>query len=187
MKDETKTVSKKLKLELKPNLRAAIVSSILSSFMITIPVGFSLSLVINMLVMGAFYSKTRLNAFPPVTLIVAIIAVLLIIIILFQIMNIRSRKYLFYEEEAEFYEGFLNTIHKTVPYSRITDAVLTRSVWDRLFGTGTIYLVTAGMGGLVTSGWGRMGMAGGGFAMTYIENSEEVYKKLKADIIRISK
>ncbi len=95
----------------------------------------------------------------------------------FRIMNLKARQYLFYKDKAEFYEGFFNIVQRTVQYNKVTDCVLTRTVWDRIFGTGTIRLVTAGH--IATPAHGGYGM-GGGIGLQYLENSEEVYQKVQA-------
>ncbi len=101
--------------------------------------------------------------------------ILLIIIVFFTFMNLRARRYLFYKDKAEFYEGFLNIVQRTVAYTKVTDCILTKSVWDRIFGTGTIQLVTAGH----TAGNYRRGMLGGGVMMQYIKNPDETYTKVQ--------
>ena len=84
-------------------------------------------------------------------------------------MNLRARRYLFFKNKAEFYEGFLNIVQRTVSYQKVTDCVLTKSVWDRMFGTGTIRLVTAG----------HEGRVGGGIAIQFVENPNQVYKEVQ--------
>ena len=103
--------------------------------------------------------------------------VFIALIFFFRYMNLKSRKYLFYNKEAVFYEGFLNIVQRTIPYEKVTDYILHKSVWDRMFGTGTIRLVTAGhLGGYGTH------TVGGGVSIQYIENPDEVYNKLKSII-----
>ena len=92
---------------------------------------------------------------------------------LFGFLNLKARKYVFYKDKAEFYEGFLNIIKRTVRYEKVTDSVLVKTVWDRLFGTGTIRLVTAGHEMI-----GRTSV-GGGIVIQYIDNPDEVYSKLE--------
>ena len=79
-------------------------------------------------------------------------------------MNIRSRKYIFYQERVEFYEGFLNLRQKTINYRKVTDCLLTKNIWDRLLKAGTIQFMTAGHE--ITSG----GKAAGGIRVQYIKN-----------------
>ncbi|MBI2102223.1 PH domain-containing protein [Candidatus Woesearchaeota archaeon] len=91
----------------------------------------------------------------------------------FRLMNLKARRYLFYKTKAEFYEGFLNIVQRTVSYQKVTDCVLTKSVWDRMFGTGTIRLVTAGH-----EGSGRY-TVGGGIAIQFVENPNQVYGEVQ--------
>jgi uncharacterized membrane protein YdbT with pleckstrin-like domain len=121
--------------------------------------------------------KAGISFFPSIATIAVVSAIILIIITFFRLMNIRARKYLFYDKEATFYEGFLSIMERTVPYEKITDFVFYRSVWDRLAGTGTIRLVTAG------HGYGASGRGfGGGTMMQYLPDAEENYRRLEAII-----
>src|SRR5258708_204609 len=43
-------------------------------------------------------------------------------------LNLKQRKYTFYKGRAEFYEGFFNINQKSVPYQRVTDIDLRRSI-----------------------------------------------------------
>ena len=103
---------------------------------------------------------------------------LFIIVVFFRVMNLKNREYVFYKQKAEFYEGFLNIMKRNVLYTRITDCVLTKSVWDRMFKTGTIRLVTAGhVDGVSQAGpFGGGMMVGGGISIQYIEKPDEVYE-----------
>lgn len=81
-------------------------------------------------------------------------------------MNLKARRYVFFKEKAEFYEGFLNIIFHSVEYRKITDCILTKTVWDRMFGTGTISLLTAGH--LL-----------GGITMQFVEHPDEIYTQIQ--------
>jgi len=61
--------------------------------------------------------------------------------------NLRTQEYHFYDDHVEIHTGFLNVTRENVPYSRITDVGLSESVWQRLFGVGTITVNTAGSDG----------------------------------------
>ena len=105
-------------------------------------------------------------------------SILFVIVVFFRFMNLKNREYIFYKQRAEFYEGFLNIVKRNVLYTRITDCVLTKSVWDRMFKTGTIRLVTAGhvdVGGQAGF-FGSSMMMGGGISIQYIEKPDEVYE-----------
>src|SRR3989344_5813122 len=147
-------------LTLMPNIPVAVIP--------TIFFGIIVSFFIGMIVFSL--SKSGLTAF-----IVGL--VLFFIMIFFRFMNLQARKYAFYQEKAEFYEGFLNIVQRTVNYNKVTDCILNKSVWDRLFGTGTIQLVTAGH----TGGYGYHGRGsfGGGVVMQYIKNPDETYMKVQ--------
>ena len=102
-----------------------------------------------------------------------IIAIVTGVFVFFRMMNLKVRRYLFYKNKAEFYEGFLNIVQRTVSYQKVTDCVMTKSVWDRMFGTGTIRLVTAGH-----EGSGRY-TVGGGIVIQFVENPNQVYKEVQ--------
>ena len=81
-------------------------------------------------------------------------------------MNLRAREYRFFRDRVEFYEGFLNITRKLVRYERVTDITYTRSVWERLWGTGTIRINTAG------SPYKEINIS-------YVRNSEKVYNDVQ--------
>jgi len=63
----------------------------------------------------------------------------------------------------EYREGFLNITQSNVSYNRITDLSLRQSVTQRLFGTGTILVNTAGSDARE-------------LRISYIDNSEQELK-----------
>ena len=144
------------KLSLKPNVSVAIIPIILRSLIS----GFIFVAVIGSLIFKKSISGMLLSG----------VFVFLIMVFL-SYMNLRARKYLFYTDKAVFYEGFLNVVQRTVSYDRVTDIVMIRTVWDRLFGTGTIRLVTAGE-------FGRH--MGAGLTLSYVENPRALHDKLES-------
>lgn len=81
-------------------------------------------------------------------------------------MNLRARLYRFFSDRAEFYEGFLNINQRVVRYDRITDITHNRSVWERIWGTGSVHLNTAGSNMKEVK-------------ISYIRDSENVYRKVQ--------
>jgi len=148
---------------LKPKLSVAIIPTLLGGFVISI----LLSLYISIIIAG----MAGLSA--GIATAIVIIVVVTGGIVFFRLMNLKARRYLFFKNKAEFYEGFLNIVQRTVSYQKVTDCVLTKSVWDRMFGTGTIRLVTAGH-----EGTGRYAV-GGGIAIQFVENPNQVYKEVQ--------
>lgn len=59
-------------------------------------------------------------------------------------MNLRSREYRFFDDAVETYEGWLNLKNDNVSYDMVTDISFDRPVIQRIFGTGTVRLNTAG-------------------------------------------
>jgi len=148
---------------LKPKLSVAIIPTII----LGIIVGIFLSFYITPLIFLTAGVGTGL------AVALAIIAIVTGLFLFFRMMNLRARRYLFYKTKAEFYEGFLNIVQRTVAYQKVTDCIMTKSVWDRMFGTGTIRLVTAGHENM-----GRY-TVGGGIAIQYIENPNQVYQEVQ--------
>src|SRR3989338_6545460 len=110
------------------------------------------------------------------TAIAFFVAILVFVIfVFFRYMNLKSRKYIFYQDKAEFYEGFLNIVQRTVQYEKVTDCILTKSVWDRIFKTGTIQLVTAGTAPI----YAKALAMGGGVILQYISNPDDAYQKVQ--------
>lgn len=151
------TVSTEPLFMLKPQLAVAIIPTIFASLFVAFFIG---------IWVGAGFRS----------LLGGIIAgiVIVFIIVFFRIMNLAATKYVFFKERAEFYEGFLNIIHQTVRYEKITDCVMIKTVWDRLFGTGTIRLVTAGHDMAA-----RGTMFGGGLVMRYMTNPDHMYREIQ--------
>ncbi|MBS3170031.1 PH domain-containing protein [Candidatus Woesearchaeota archaeon] len=148
---------------LKPQLSVAIIPTILFGILISIFVSiYAVPTVVYTMGIGS-------AVFAGILIFVVIIG----LTVFFRLMNLRARRYLFFKNKAEFYEGFLNIIQHTVSYQKVTDCVLTKSVWDRMFGTGTIRLVTAGH-----ESRGRYSV-GGGIAIQFVENPNQVYKELQ--------
>ena len=133
---------------LTPNMSVAMIPIIVSSLITSIILGIVLGILINPFV--------------------GIITGFLLFLgkIFFRYMNLKDRKYLFFKEKIEFYDGFLNIVQKTVQYQKITDCILIKTVWDRMFGTGTISLLTAGH-------------AFGGITLQFIEHPNQVYQQIQ--------
>ena len=57
---------------------------------------------------------------------------------------IRNLKYIILEGRITVYKGILTKVEKNIPYRAVTDFILERSLFDRLFGIGTVKVQTAG-------------------------------------------
>lgn len=80
--------------------------------------------------------------------------------------NLNSREYRFYRDEVEVYEGFLTINRNSTSYNRVTDISYSQPVTQRIFGTGTVKLNTAG------SGYHEI-------KISYVDNPEQEYQTLK--------
>ncbi len=85
---------------------------------------------------------------------------------IFKLLKIRSRVYSIYEDRIEWYEGFITLNKRTVYLNRITDIGSRRGILDRIFGTGTIGISTAGSHGPEV-------------LMQYMRNMDSVYDRLR--------
>jgi hypothetical protein len=99
--------------------------------------------------------------------------------IFLRLMNLNATRYVFFASKAEFYEGFLAISQRNVRYEKITDYVLHKSIWDRMFGTGTIKLVTAGHEGAPMYYGGYAAAMGGGLVLRFVEQPDEVFAKIE--------
>ncbi len=80
--------------------------------------------------------------------------------------NLNSREYRFYNNEVEVYEGFINITQNNTSYDRVTDISYSQPITQRIFGTGTVKLNTAG------SGYHEI-------KISYVDNPQQEYKTLK--------
>jgi len=60
--------------------------------------------------------------------------------------DIKSREYIFFRDRIEFYKGFWTKERVIVRYERVTDLYMRKSAWQRIWGTGTIFIRTAQSG-----------------------------------------
>ncbi len=142
-------------------LKPRIVAGVLPKFIYTIiVVGFITYYILGTLLMGVFIGLGLILIFPIVIILASLVSVFL------SYMNLRAREYRFFSDKAEFYEGFLNINRKVVRYERITDITFRKSVWERIWGTGTILLSTAGA-------------ALHELKISYIRNPEKTYQDIQ--------
>lgn len=114
----------------------------------------------------------------PQAIISAIFAVIIVIFLIIRIINLLATEYSFYKDRVEFFEGFVGKIRRSVHYDKITDTVLTQSIFGRIFGTGNFELMTAGSVPYHrTFTFRRQTFAG--ILIEFIPNPEENYKKVQ--------
>ena len=123
-------------LVLRPRIIAGLVPKFLSSMIIFLILG-----------VYAFIDKTMSSIIAKSTFF-SIFFILMILIplitLFFSYMNLRAREYRFFKDRIEFYEGFLNISRRVVRYDRVTDVGLRKSVWERIWSTGSVFVNTAG-------------------------------------------
>lgn len=82
--------------------------------------------------------------------------------------QIKNINYKFYNKKLEYSDSFLNKAEKVVKYKNIREVVFRRTIFERMFGFGSIKLYTSADAGVDN-----------GVIISCLENSEEVYKKVK--------
>ncbi|MBO5141738.1 MAG: PH domain-containing protein [Clostridia bacterium] len=88
--------------------------------------------------------------------------------VLFKKMQIKNMEYAFYRTKILYKDSFLNQTEKEVKYKHIREALLSRTVTDRIFGFGRIILFTNAESGF-----------GNGILIPFVENSQETYNRIK--------
>lgn len=133
-----------------------------------LPASFVISLVVGAIIggmIGAFIFVVVEN----LVVIPASIGVVSVLFIIGAVGNLQTMEYRFFDKELETYEGFLNVSHNNISYDRVTDISFNRSVWQRLFGVGTIKLNTAGGNAQEIS-------------ISYVKQPEMAYEELRGII-----
>ncbi len=163
-----KTLSKKPALLLKPNIANAMIPNVIRSL--------TSSLLVTIFFYG-FFGYLVLIDFLKVTFsfYITIVTILFFLTLVFPVfvfyMNLRNREYRFYNDRVEWYEGWMSISRHVLPYKKITDIVLHKTVWDRLFKTATIMLTSPGHIGSVY--------------IPNINTPERIYEYLQKKILRL--
>jgi len=157
---------------LKPRAVVAIFPALIGNLLIIgLPLVFVVSYLLSTtsIVGQAVFSSTITT----ISFFLFVIFVIILLPPLFSYKNVKSREYRFFGDRIEFYEGFLNIDRKVVRYDRVTNVGFRKTIWDRLFGTGTIFLDTAGS--FISE-----------INIGYITNSERVYEEVQRLVKRHS-
>lgn len=154
-----KKVDNEIRILVKPRFKALyfMLSSIVASVFV------SLFMIFITVIEGEFLAGLLMAL-----IISAIILGASAIALIFRKMQIKNMEYTFYSTKILYKDSFLNQTEKEVKYKHIRECVLTRTVFDRIFGFGRIILFTN-----AESGYGN------GIVIPFVENSSEVYKQIK--------
>ena len=154
-----KRVDNEVRILVKPRFKALyfMLSSIIASVFV------SLFMIFITVIEGEFLAGLLMAL-----IISAIILGASAIALIFRKMQIKNMEYTFYSTKILYKDSFLNQTEKEVKYKHIRECVLTRTVFDRIFGFGRIILFTN-----AESGYGN------GIVIPFVENSSEVYKQIK--------
>jgi|GEM_PF-584593 uncharacterized membrane protein YdbT with pleckstrin-like domain len=134
---------------LTPNIPSAMFGNLIGFGIIGLIVGSALGFILESLLLGT-----------------GIFVVFTAITNIFGYFSLKSTEYRFEPKQMEYREGFLNITQSNVSYNRITDLSLRQSVTQRLFGTGTILVNTAGSDARE-------------LRISYIDNSEQEFENIK--------
>lgn len=84
-----------------------------------------------------------------------------------------STEYRFYRTKLEYYEGFFTVEEKTMSYTNITEIYLSKGIFQKKYGLGTIVLSTRATGDAGST------RARSGIRVADIPNPDEVYTQIK--------
>lgn len=98
----------------------------------------------------------------------AIVLVVSAVIMFFNKLQMKNMEFTFYNTKIVYKDSFLNQVEKEVKYKNVRECILTRTIVDRIFGFGRIAIFTNAESGYAN-----------GIGILYVENSTEVYKRIK--------
>ena len=161
-----KTTSSELVLKLRVSLAPAVFPVLVGSLIL----GFFIAIFspIPLFVCSRGLTVSNIPSYDPTCRTIVTIATVLLFAILFTspvILNLRSRVYSIYTDRIEWYEGFFTLNKKTTYLKKVTDLLSQRGILDRIFGTGTIAVKTAGS-------------FRPEIIISYIRDTDEVYKTI---------
>lgn len=73
---------------------------------------------------------------------IIVIALVYIYLTIKMYINTRIIKFEFYDKHVKYVDNFWNRESKTISYDKISEVSMRQPIWDRILGTGTIYLKT---------------------------------------------
>ncbi len=173
---KTETDSGKPILVLRPNITNAIIPKIVSSLIGSALVTFLFFGTIIYYIYSALGESGNLakSTFLSFIIILFVLWIIFTAIPVFLFyMNLINREYRFYEDRVEYFEGWLKIIRHMVPYIKITDITMHKTVWNRLFNTATIGLLTPGSH--ITSVY-----------INYVNKPEKIYDYLREKLLKLA-
>lgn len=153
--------TEKANFVLKPNLRSAMLPVIIKNMVLFI---------IGLIVIAVF-------SFPYGNLFVIPLGLFILLIVMLwsiipRYLDYKKREYRFFNDKLEYFDGWWVINRHVVPYKKVTDLTLTKQILNRMMGTGTIALITAGS-------------FGGNAYLVHLSNPERVYEHLQKEILKI--
>ncbi|MFP4401714.1 MAG: PH domain-containing protein [Candidatus Nanoarchaeia archaeon] len=160
-RDQSSQQSKNIELEIKPNVKIAMLSSFIGVAifaLFALPIG-GLSLI------GSIISGAT-GAIVSLLIIFLILGAIILLSLYFQYKYYSNIVYRFYNSQIEYFDGFLTVQKHTVSYQRITNSSYSQTFIDRVLGVSTIIIETAGSSSNLT--------------IKYINNGEEINNKIQS-------
>lgn len=133
---------------------------------------------IILFVFGYCFGLIRLYFYLPVFPI-AFLLIYIAIKMLFGNMQYKKLNYNFYTTKIEYVDGFLNKEEKELKYKFVREVTMSRSVFERICGIGTIKIFTNASSGGYTGGNHNNMQGRNGILIHCISNVEEQYKIVK--------
>ena len=153
---------------LKPNIKNAMIPKVVGSATTAL----FFTLILSMFLISMVDSKT-ISKTSAILISIVIFVLLVAIPIFLRYMSLINTEYRFFRDKLEYYEGWLTINRHTIPYEKVTDVVMRKSLWDRLFNTATIGIITAGT-------------YTGSVFLPYLNEPENTYHTLQRLIIKKS-
>ncbi|MBI2573304.1 PH domain-containing protein [Candidatus Woesearchaeota archaeon] len=146
---------------LRPNLKSALLPMLLwNSFLFIV----GLLFLIFISAMSAYFT---------LPLGVIFLLFLFVLPIIPRYLDFKRREYRFFKDKLEYADGWWVINRHVVPYAKVTDITLSKQIWNRLMGTGTIRLITAGS-------------ILGSVHLDHIQDSEKIYEHLQKEILKLN-
>ena len=168
-----KVEDNEIKYALKPTFKA----------MYKLAGNFSTALIMAFIILISWFSEAEgLKGIVPISTVAIIAGVIIVFYTLIKTiidsLQYNDLEYNFYNTKIEYKDGFVNKEEKELKYKYIREVTMTRGVFERMFGLGTVNIFTnASSGGSGTS-HGNMNTRNG-IHIHCLSNVEEEYKKIK--------
>ena len=98
-------------------------------------------------------------------------------------LNYTRTEYKFFQDRLEFQEGFFTINEKIIKFKDVTEVTLRKSIFQRIYDLGTIYLATQATGSSartnIFNAFGFGNISASGVGVRDIRNPDEAFEKIK--------